>query len=921
MFLSSRSLPGAARHDVVRHGALRRGLAPAVAAALVASALAVITAQIAEGPAIAAPSEAYTWKNVRVDGGGFVPGIVFNQTEANLIYARTDIGGAYRWTESTQSWTPLLDWVGWDRWGWNGVTSIATDPVQTNRVYAAVGMYTNSWDPNNGAILRSTDKGNTWQIFNLPFKNGGNMPGRGQGERLAVNPTRNSDVYYAAEGGQGLWRSTDFGATFSKVTNFPNVGNYVQDPNDTNGYLSQNQGLTWVTFDKSNGAIYVGVADKANPIYRSTNNGTSWERLAGQPTGFLVHKAVFDDVNGVLYTASSDTGGPYDGGTGQVWKWARATGTWTNITPPVPGGGSQYYGFSGLTIDRRNPNTVMVASQISWWPDAIFWRSTNGGTSWTPIWDWNGYPNRTKRFSMDIATVPWLTFGTNPQPPEETPKLGWMNAAVEIDPFNSNRMLYGTGATIYGTTQLGNWDTNTTFTVRPMVKGLEETAVLDLISPPSGANLISALGDVSGFRHTDLNAVPAMMFTQPNFSSTTSIDFAANDPNRVVRVGNADATLPHIGYSFNNGGSWNSASEPGGVNGGGTVALSADGNRVVWAPGGLPVQVSASFGGGFSQASGVPTGAQVVSDRVNSMKFYGYINGTLYRSTNGGSTFTTGAGPQSGLPTTGDIHLQSVPGFENHLWLTGAGGMWRSTDGGVTFTKLGTNVTGSVNVGFGRAAPGFSYPAIYTMATIDGVTGVYRSNDQAGTWVRINDNNHQWGNAGQAITGDPRIYGRVYVGTNGRGIQYGDSTVTPPSNSPSASASPSGSPSASPSPSQSPSRSPSASPSPSNNPGRSCSATYTITGSWGGAFQADLRVTNTGGQQITGWRVNWTYTAGQTIFNLWNGVATQTGSAVTVVNASYNGTLAPGAFTTAGLQATWNNTSNPVPSPVTCTPL
>ena len=47
---------------------------------------------------------------------------------------------------------------GQDNWGYNGVLSIATDPVDTNRVYAAVGMYTNSWDPNNGAILRSTDQ-------------------------------------------------------------------------------------------------------------------------------------------------------------------------------------------------------------------------------------------------------------------------------------------------------------------------------------------------------------------------------------------------------------------------------------------------------------------------------------------------------------------------------------------------------------------------------------------------------------------------------------------------------------------------------------------------------------------------------------------------------------------------------------------
>lgn len=43
-------------------------------------------------------------------------------------------------------------------------------------------MYTNSWDPNNGQIMISTDYGSTWSISPLPFKVGGNMPGRGVGE-------------------------------------------------------------------------------------------------------------------------------------------------------------------------------------------------------------------------------------------------------------------------------------------------------------------------------------------------------------------------------------------------------------------------------------------------------------------------------------------------------------------------------------------------------------------------------------------------------------------------------------------------------------------------------------------------------------------------------------------------------------------
>ena len=43
-------------------------------------------------------------------------------------------------------------------------------------------MYTNSWDPNNGQILISTDQGSSFTPSLLPFKVGGNMPGRGMGE-------------------------------------------------------------------------------------------------------------------------------------------------------------------------------------------------------------------------------------------------------------------------------------------------------------------------------------------------------------------------------------------------------------------------------------------------------------------------------------------------------------------------------------------------------------------------------------------------------------------------------------------------------------------------------------------------------------------------------------------------------------------
>jgi hypothetical protein len=102
---------------------------------------------------------------------------------------------------------------------------------------------------------------------------------------------------------------------------------------------------------------------------------------------------------------------------------------------------------------------------------------------------------------------------------------------------------------------------------------------------------------------------------------------------------------------------------------------------------------------------------------------------------------------------------------------------------------------------------------------------------------------------------------------------------------------------------------------------RTCSATYTVTSSWGGMFQADVNVRNTGTQPINSWRVNWTFANGQTITQLWNGtVLSQTAGAVSIGPASFNPMIGVNSSITFGFQATWNNTTNAVPV-TTCTGL
>ena len=327
---------------------------------------------------------AYSWRSVKTGGGGgFTPGIVFNTGHKGVAYARMDIGGLYT-LNSDDSWTPLTDFADSTTWHDWGIDAVAADPLNANTVYAAFGEYTNSWDPNNGQIGKSTNKGQTWSFADLPFKVGGNMPGRGMGERLAVDPQNSNVIYFGARSDKGLWRSTDAGKSFSQVASFPKLSTYQSDPADSSGLNSDHQGFAWVTFDSTsslkNGAtsrIFAGVAiNTTSSIYVSNDAGSTWSAIAGQPNqGFLPHKGKLSPTEKDLYISYSDGSGPYDGTKGSVWRYAFNNNTWKDISPTPES--STYYGYGGLAVDLQRPGTLMVASLNSWYPDAIIFRSND----------------------------------------------------------------------------------------------------------------------------------------------------------------------------------------------------------------------------------------------------------------------------------------------------------------------------------------------------------------------------------------------------------------------------------------------------------------------------------------------------------------------------------------------------------------
>jgi photosystem II stability/assembly factor-like uncharacterized protein len=722
------------------------------------------------------PSEPYIWRNVVMGGGGFVTGIIPHPRQKGLMYARTDVGGAYRWDDPAQRWIPITDWLGMADVNLTGIDSLAVDPSDPRRVYLAAGIYS-GWV--NGAILCSDDQGRTFRRTDLPLKMGGNESGRFNGERLAVDPNQGEILFFGSRR-DGLWKSADRGATWQKVEGFPNIITTNQTPpaagtttNSRPRFPQQAVGIISVVFDPASGkpgsptpVLYAAASTTGTNLYCSADGGVTWLAVSNQPVGLRPNHVV-TAPDGMFYLSYGREPGPNTMSDGAIWKFNPKDGVWTDITPVHPKDTDQPFGYGCVAVDAQHPSVIMATTFTHWHPHDEIYRSTNGGLSWTQLW-------QTNTTVWDHSSAPYTA----------TRSPHWMGTIV-INPFNSDQVLFTTGYGIWCCTNATAADAGRPTHWVFLDQGLEETVPLTLISPPKGAHLLSGVGDIDGFRHDDLDQSPAEgTFSGQRYGNTEVLAFAGKKPNFIVRAGTGGGRgtnhIIHASLSKNGGKTWKTlASEPTNSFGAGPIAISADGKTIVWTQRRSVPHYSVDEGAHWSACAGLSS-VGVIADPLNPKLFYACDApaGRVLVSTNGAASFTPTAAalpPAENLGGWGGpgTALSATPGVEGDLWLVfHTNGLYHSTNAGATFTKLDT-VQEAYSLGFGKAAPGKKYPVLYLAGKVGNLQALFRSDDTGKSWVRINDDQHQYGWL-NCVTGDPRIYGRVYFATGGRGVIYGD---------------------------------------------------------------------------------------------------------------------------------------------------
>ena len=206
------------------------------------------------------------WERLNLDGGGYIGRIVTDPSRAGRVYCLSDKGGIHRSDDGGKSW--VMKNRGFFRETHYGVSDLVIDPKNPDRLVAAVGNAPWAWKFHYpGAVMVSSDGGESWKERKILGFPGEGEPGKGWGNRLNFAP---DGTLYAATFHQGLWKSPDAGDNWE----FVGLGdkfltNVLTDPDDANRLLVSARELP-LDSNRSGG------------LYESRDGGKSWNRLLEQ---------------------------------------------------------------------------------------------------------------------------------------------------------------------------------------------------------------------------------------------------------------------------------------------------------------------------------------------------------------------------------------------------------------------------------------------------------------------------------------------------------------------------------------------------------------------------------------------------------------------------------------------------------------
>ncbi len=462
----------------------------------------------------------FNWQSVNTQGMGYVTGLAIAPSSPYDVYVRTDVGGAYRFNNQDQQWLPLMDMFDSNFSGGGiGVESIAIDPQKPQRVYVVVNHNTASFQDTDGKkkykyageVMVSENKGVSWQPTNLGEKNvyvGPNQAYRSDtGERLAVDPNQSELLYFASRR-NGLWKKDNQQAWTQVSNGLPDASSLPQYKKPDGSDNLDIPGFTFVEFDKNSGKpnnptqkIYVGV--HGSGVWHSNNSGKSWKNIVGGIDP--LRSAIASD--GTLYVSFGTWAGDGTQTSGAVRKYKN--GAWTDINPD---GTNRFY--SAVTVQPDQPNTIMAIS------DRNVYRSTDGGTTWNQQTMYMGaYDANNTEDHVNFSAPPYY---------QSYSATG--AAAIVIDPSNPKQVWWTNGWGVARTDDV----TAATPTYKWLMKNLEEIDANMVRVPPKpkakgGADLLSAVQDMIGFRYLDRKHIPCTKINPTNIPINPAYKWANPD--------------------------------------------------------------------------------------------------------------------------------------------------------------------------------------------------------------------------------------------------------------------------------------------------------------------------------------------------------------------------------------------------------